>query len=577
MRSLRTLRQELAEAKAAHNHPTYSKMAFVMGCGVQGAGHGSTVVDDAGRPFLALFDQYGNQSFGYSNERIVQALRDQLDSGVLNSTKIMFEEVQIRLSARLAELTGGRLPFSYLANGGGESIDNALKLARAATGRPGFVTARGCFHGKTFATLSASARPEHEALFGPFLERFDLVDFGDIEQLKAVVDEQTAAVLLEPVQAEAGVIVPPPDYLRQVRELCDERGALLILDEMQTAFGRCGAFFAHQLFDVTPDLLCIGKAFGGGVLPISAVLGTEAVWETLRVLPSTFGSSLGGNPMSCRAGLESIAIASEEEFGAAVKAGAAVLDARLSAAARRHPALIAAHRGLGMMHGLEFRTDADAGRVLGGLLAAGVTSTYSLYNTKVLRVQPPMVISEADLERGLDILDAVLQDADTEGVVSDAGPDADAGAGASGSPVRWTLRLEHPADQVAELLWTRPHLLDPFAARPDEHEPPPVAAEFAGLLGTDAVTWTDRVSRTAHGVVLRADPGWLWTELERSATVTPTSTPDGTGCEVAVLIRWDTGCGDYEPLLGGRIGDFAGRRLAELGTQLTDRLGAQAR
>ncbi|MFI7538554.1 aspartate aminotransferase family protein [Streptosporangium sp. NPDC049376] len=566
---MRTHRQVLAESKAAHNHPTYSKMAFVMGCGVQGRGSGSSVLDENGRSFLALFDQYGNQSFGYSNERLIAALRDQLDLGVLNSTKIMFEEVQIRLTERLSELTGGRLPFAYLANGGGETIDNALKLARATTGRPKFVSARGCFHGKTFATLSASARPEHESLFGPFLERFELVDFGDVGQLAAAVDGETAAVLLEPVQAEAGVIVPPPGYLREARRLCDENGALLILDEMQTAFGRCGAFFAHQRFGVVPDIVCIGKAFGGGMLPISAVLGTEAVWETLRALPSTFGSSLGGNPLSCRIGLESIAIATEEEFLTGVGEKARVIGDRLARIVERFPELVAAHRGLGMMHGLEFHDDSIAGLVLGGLLAAGVTSTYSLYNTRVLRIQPPMVISEADLERGLETLEAVLTEAAAHRGRRDR-PQAVT------SPLTLRVRSSHPARQVLDLLHGRPYLLDPFAADPEADATAASAeAEFRGTLGDDHVVWADRAWRLEDGVALRADPCWLWASLERSVRVRQPVEDDG--CELEIRIEWDTGSGGYESMIGGRIGFFVTRRLTDLVASLERTLEKEGR
>ncbi|MFD9903057.1 aspartate aminotransferase family protein [Streptomyces sp. NPDC059063] len=549
---MRTRRQRLAEAKAAHNHPAYAKMAFVMGCGVQGKGAGSRVIDDASNTsYLALFDQYGNQSFGYSHPRIVAAVREQLDSGVLNSTKILFEEVQIRLSERLAQTTGQRLPYSYLANGGGETIDNALKLARAATGRPGVISARGCFHGKTFATLSASDRPEHRELLGPFMEHFRQVDFGDVDELAAALDDTVAAVLLEPVQAEAGVIVPPPGYLREVRRLCDEHGALLILDEMQTAFGRCGTFFAHEQFGVTPDLVCVGKAFGGGVLPLSAVLGTERVWEVLRVLPSTFGSSLGGNPLSCRVGLEAIAIASDEAFLAGVKERAGTIDARLAAAAARHPGIIAAHRGIGMMHGIEFTDGAVAGLVLGRLLEEGITSTYSLYHPQVLRVQPPMVISPDDLDHGLAVLEGILAEVDGQG---GAGPAAEL------SPVTCSVPLPHPAGDVLELLHARPRLLDPFAADTGAagvgHDP-----EFAGRLGADPVVWADRAELLADGVRLTAAPGWLWHTLERRATVT--EAPDG-GSLLEVTVAWDTDSGGYEEMLGGRIGFLARARLTEL-------------
>lgn len=563
---IRTRRQELAEAKAAHNHPAYAKMAFVMGCGVQGEGSGSSVLDRDGRAFLALFDQYGNQSFGYSHPRVLAALREQLDTGRLNSTKIMFEEEQILLTERLAALTGGRLPFAYLANGGGESIDNALKLARAATGRPRFVTAADCFHGKTFATLSASGRPEHAAVFSPLMDGFVQVPFGDTDALaRELAAGDVAAVLLEPVQAEGGVIVPPPGYLREVRRLCTEAGTLLILDEMQTAFGRCGTFFAFEQFDLVPDLICVGKAFGGGLLPISAVLGTEAAWACLKALPSTFGSSLGGNPLSCRVGLESIAIASDPDFLAAVRAKGEVITVRLDALAQAHPRLITAHRGLGMMHGLELRDEAAAGLVLALLLEHQVTSTYSLYQDTVVRIQPPMVISDAELERGLNILAEVLATADAYLAAAPAEPDAPT------RPVRRVVDVRAAAADVRALLAAHPHLLDPFAR--DPYAVGSAEGEFAGVVGEDDVVWTDIAEHTDTGVALRARPDWLWTRLERGARVHEAEV----GCEVEVIVDWDTGTGPYEDLLGGRIAHFAASRLDALTARLRDRFDSSDR
>lgn len=551
-----TRRQRLAEAKAAYNHPVYAKMAFAMGCGVQGRGAGSRVWDDEDhRSFLALFDQYGNQSFGYGHEQIVGAIRDQLDSGRLNSTKIMFEREQILLCSRLAALTGGRLPYSYLANGGGESIDNALKLARAATRRPRFITAVDCFHGKTIATLSASGRAEHEAAFSPLISEFTQVPFGDLAALERELDERAAAVLLEPVQAEGGVIVPPPHYLREVRRLCDEAGALLILDEMQTAFGRCGSFFAFEQFGVLPDLLCIGKAFGGGMLPISAVLGTEAVWGVLRELPSAFGSSLGGNPLSCRVGLETVRIASDPGFLTAVRDKGRRISDRLGALAKQYPRLIREHRGLGMMHGIEFFDEATAGLVLALLLGHGVTSTYSLYRSSVLRVQPPLVISAEDLDEGLDALARSLAEADlsrASGISADGGPPR---------PVRYAAKLRRSAEEVLALLRDRPRMFDPFARDNDAPDGPPTA-RLDGVLGSDAVVWGDRVEHTPDGVRLIAEPDWMWSRLEREAAVRPD--PRGSGCEVRILVDWDTGTGAYEDLLSGRIGHFVTTRLTEL-------------
>ncbi|MFG1955075.1 aspartate aminotransferase family protein [Micromonospora sp. NPDC048830] len=584
---MRSHRQRLAEAKAAHNHPTYATMSFVMGCGVQGEGAESFVADEDGGRLLALFDQYGNQSFGYSHPRLIAAVEEQLATRRLNSTKIMFEEVQIRLTARLAAVSGGRLPYAYLANGGGESIDNALKLARAATGRPGFVTAVDCFHGKTFATLSASGRPEHAALFRPFMDGFRQVPFGDLDALDRAVGTDTAAVLLEPVQAEGGVVLPPEGYLAEVRRLCDERGALLILDEMQTAFGRCGALFAHQLFGVTPDLMCIGKAFGGGVVPISAVMGTARVWESLRDQPSTFGSSLGGNPLACRVALEVLDIATADGFLASVVDKGALITERLAAAVARHPRLLSAHRGVGMMHGLEFHDESLGGMVLGELLRRRVTSTYSLYHNRVLRVQPPMVISTADLTAGLAVLDDVLDTLDGA-----AGP-----VPVRLSPLTRTVAVPLSPAELAALLRARPHLLDPFAADPEatgatadpeaagvvaDPEAAGVVADpkaagvavepdFAGTVGGRTARWTDHVEVTPDGVVLRAEPDWLWNRLERSVRWRP---DEAGGSVLTVSLDWDAGTGPYEPMLGGHVGRLAHDRLDTLLARLRQPAGA---
>lgn len=556
-------RQLLAERKAAHNHPAYAKLSYLMGLGIQESGRDSYVVDDTGRSFLALFDQYGNQSFGYSHPRVIAAIQDKLATANINSSKVMIEEDMVCLAARLSELTGHRIPYAYFANGGGESIDNALKLARAHTRRPRFVTAEGCFHGKTFGALSASGRVDHRELFQPLLEEFHQVPFGDLDALAAAVDDRTAAVLLEPVQAEAGVFVPTPEYLHGVRQICDERGAALIFDEMQTAFGRCGAFFAHQIFETVPDLMCVGKAFGGGVVAISAVMGKAEFWRPLDEAPSTFGSSLGGNPLSCRVGLEVVDMASEPDFVAGVREKGAMIGARLAELCDRFPDLVREHRGIGMMHGVELRSVALSGLMLKLLIERGVSSTFCLYNTAVLRIQPPMTMSVDDLDRGL----TAVHDAFAE-IESRRPPRCD-----TTSDGRWTVHevVAVDADPAAVLaaLRDRPRCLDPFAFDPDEAEPPAKAEEFAGTLGDDVVVWSDVLTATENGVAATAGPGWVWRNLERSAEVAPAA---GGGTEIEIRATWHAGSGLYEDFVGGPIEFMVRRRLARLVADLAARV-----
>ena len=291
------------------------------------------------------------------------------------------------------------------------------------------------------------------------------------------------------------------------------------------------------------------------------------VWGALRDQPSTFGSSLGGNPLSCRVGLEVLAIATEEGFVDGVVTKGTVIRDRLAAAVVRHPRLLSAHRGVGMMHGLEFHDESLGGMVLGELLRRGVTSTYSLYNNRVLRVQPPMVIEADELAAGLDILDDVLDTLD----------------GARGlvpvrlSPYTRTVAVPLSGAELAGLLRRKPYLLDPFAAEPERETPAPPSAEpagadavvvvpdLAGTVGGRDAEWTDRVEWQPDGVVLRAEPSWLWKRLERSVRWRP----DGDGGSLLTIdLVWDAGTGGYEPMLGGHLGRIAHDRLDTLLTGL---------
>lgn len=552
-----------AARKAKHNNPAYSKLSLFMGCGIQIKGEGSFVEDHAGRRLLALFDQYGNQSFGYSHPVILNALRDKLESKNLNSTKILFEEDQILLAEQLARLTGNRLKYSYFANGGGESIDNALKLARAHTGRMKFVSACGCFHGKTFAALSASNRPEHVALFKPMLSKFATIPYNNISALRDAIDDKTAAVILEPVQAESGVYVPTKEYLHEARRLCTKHGALLIFDEMQTAFGRTGSFFAFQHFDVMPDLMCIGKAFGGGLVPISAVMAKEDVWQILWRSPSTFGSSLGGNPLCCRAGLAVLEVSTDESFLVGVRRNAAIMAAQIRSIAHRHFKIVKEHRGIGMMHGLELINDAAVGLALRLLYEKGATSTFCLYNNRVLRVQPPLTIDERELMSGLSWLDEVLQE------VEQYFKELPRGRVRTGN-MEIEKTVEIPLERFIAVLHANPNLLDPFAL----HNYGPqnlVDEEFEGTVGGDPLTWPNSIFLSRDGLTSSARAGWIWTKLERriSATTERSTTmridkrnKDST--KVSIRIDWDAGTGAYESFLSARISHYVSSRMDSL-------------
>jgi putrescine aminotransferase len=322
---------------------------------------------------------------------------------------------------------------------------------------------------------------------------------------------------------------------------------------MQTAFGRCGTVFAFDYFGVIPDMVCIGKAFGGGMLPISAVLGTEAVWGSLVAMPSTFGSSLGGNPLACRAALEVLDIATCEPFLEQVRAKGQLIGDRLDDLTARYPGLIRAHRGVGMMHGLDFHDQSLGGLVLRLMLERQITSTYSLYNDHVLRVQPPMVISIGELAHGLEVIEDVMAVVESYREETRDAPLL--------PPVTMTVRVHRTPAEIVQLLHLRPRLMDPFAMDPDADADAELAEEFAGTLGDDLVQWPDRLERDSTGVSLFGLPSWLWRKLERTARVRPDEADPDTSL-LDVRVDWDAGTGPYEGLLAGRLRYFVTRRLA---------------
>jgi putrescine aminotransferase len=535
--------RELLAARSKYNSHAVAMASLLMGAGVQVRSHGSHVESEGGKKHLDLFDAYGNQAFGYSHPKLVSLLLRVIETGKINSCKIFFDPPQIQLAERLAQLTDGRLTRSFLANGGAEAIDSALKLARAATRRRTFVTAQGCFHGKTWAALSAACRPEYEEIYGPLLGDFRAVPFGDLAAMEAAIGPDTAAVLIEPIQAEGGINVADARYFHELRRLCQKRGALLIFDEMQTAFGRTGQFFAYQLYDVLPDIVCIGKSFGGGIIPISAVLARQDLWEQADRIPLSFGSSLGGNPLACAVGLETIAMASEPQFLAHVRAAGDLVSQRLATLKTKHPRVVADCRGVGLLHGIEFHHPAVAGHVAWLLNVRGVLTAFCLYNPSVLRVEPPLVMEIDALTTALDALESAIAEADA--TMAQAEPSA-----LHESRLVLSRQVAAPpravfaraAESMGFLLLT-PLVRRALPVREGEVQ---IWAELDGI----PLEWTDHIEMDplAGKVVQRAVDG-DWPSFCRSFRLTPTDR--GTRLDLEVI--WDAGTGDFETVMRLRL------------------------
>jgi len=337
-------------------------------------------------------------TLGHRPAAVVDAVRDQLGRLPLSS-HILLSDLLAKAAAAVAEVTPGNLQYVFFCNSGAEAVEGALKAARMATGRPGFVATEGAFHGKTFGALSASGRDVYKMPFEPLLPGFTHVPFGDAEALDAAVDDRTAAVILEPIQCENGIILPPDGYLSALRDICTSKGALLILDEIQTGLGRTGKLWACDWDGVTPDIMTLGKALGGGVMPIGAFVAVPEVWRIFEENPYIHTSTFGGNPLACRACLAALSEIQRQDIPALAAARGAELLEGCQALAQANSDFITAARGRGLLVALEF-TDSDlAGLVIAGLAQRDILAAYGLNNAKVLRFEPPAIITADEVQR----------------------------------------------------------------------------------------------------------------------------------------------------------------------------------
>lgn len=358
-------------------------------------GEGAWVWDDAGRRYIDCVGGIGVASVGHANPAVAEAVAEQ--ARVLVSCPGMFyNDVRARLLAELASIAPGGLTRGFLCNSGAEAVEAAIKLARLATGRAGVVSAMRGFHGRTLGALSATHKKQYREPFGPLVPGFSFVPFNRVEKLRAAVGGDTAAVIIEPVQGEGGVRAASPDYLRAARRICDEAGAALVFDEIQTGFCRTGRMFACDRHAVTPDLLCLAKAIAGGV-PMGAVLADER----MQPPPGRHGTTFGGNPLACAAALATIRFMREQRLDERAEALGARFRARLR---RRLPAKVREVRQVGLMIGVELRERCRP--YLEALSERGVLALPA--GPMVIRLLPPLVIGEAEIDQVADVLLDVL-------------------------------------------------------------------------------------------------------------------------------------------------------------------------
>ena len=402
------LAQEAFENYRAYLNPPLARVMKLSGAPVEVYADGVTIVDQNGKAYLDFAGGYGVFTLGHRHPRVVAAVKDQLDRMAL-SGRTMFNPLMGRLAKRLAELTPGDLAISFFANSGTEAVEGALKLARAATQRPTIVATDAAFHGKTFGALAVSGREAFRAPFSPLLADVRRVPFGDADALRAVLDDTVAAVIVEPVQGEGGVNIPPAGYLRAVRARCDEVGAVMIADEVQTGLGRCGAVFACDLDEVVPDVMTLAKGLSGGVVPIGAYVARPVVWNrAYGKAPLLHTSTFGGNELACAAALAALEVLLDEDLAANARARGAQLVAGARETMRRYPDVVADVRGVGLLVGVELRREGYGGTVIPELLKRGVTAAWTLNEQRVIRLEPPLIVTEAQVATALRAFDEAV-------------------------------------------------------------------------------------------------------------------------------------------------------------------------
>lgn len=397
-------RQALADY-ATHCNPMKVRTLKHAGLDIiEGKREGCRVWDLDGREFLDCISSAGSFNVGRRNPEIVAALKaalDNYDQGLF----LICSKPKADLARRLAGIAPGDLNGVMFGTGGGEAVDFAIKLARGYTMRPGIISALKSYHGHTGFSLSAIGREAYRKPFEPLMPGFTRIPHNDLAALEAAINDQTAAVILEPIQGEGGINVPSDDYLPGVRELCTRKGVLLILDEIQTGLGRTGKMFCCEHYGVVPDILCLAKSLGGSLYPISATVFREDLMDFIISYPFIHLSTFGGSDLGCIVGLAVIDYIQRSslpehaaKMGERFREGFEVL-------LGRYPVILREVRQKGLMMGLQYSDDSLGPRMSYELAQNGVMAIYTGNDPSVMRLMPPLVISETEVDLVLEALD----------------------------------------------------------------------------------------------------------------------------------------------------------------------------
>ena len=374
---------------------------------IEGRREGASVWDVNGDKFIDCVTGAGIFNVGRRNPQVVSALKQALDRYDMGGWISVLRERGL-LAKKLAEITPGDLKYSLFCCGGGEAIEVAVKLARGHTDRPDILCMDNGYHGVTGFALPATGRDVYKKPFAPLAPGYRHVPFNDLDAAVAAVDDNTAAILLEPIQGEGGIRPADNEYLQRLRRLCDEKDVLLIFDEVQTGFGRTGKMFCAEHSGVVPDIMVLAKSLSGGVYPISCTVFTEDISDFLMAHPFVIINSFGGTSLACLTALAAIDFMETNDLpGRAEQMGARFMEGLLVLKAR-YPELVLDVRGKGLMLGMEFPEDSIGPRMAFQLKQNGVISIYTFNNPRIIRIMPALVITEEEVDTVIRAFDASL-------------------------------------------------------------------------------------------------------------------------------------------------------------------------
>lgn len=382
-------------------------------CGAEGAVEyfdgGVYTYDNHGKRYLDCLGGYGIFNVGHRHPKVIGAVKQQLDQVCLHSQDLL-NPWAAHLARQLASVAPGDLQYSFFCNSGTEAVEGAIKLARMATGKAEIISTKNAYHGVSLGALSATGRDVFRKPFEPLLNGFKHVEFGNIKALEEAITKDTAAVILEPIQGEGGINLPPDGYLRKVRQLTKKKGVLLILDEVQTGMGRTGRMFACEHEGVVPDILCLAKALGGGVMPIGCFMATPKLWKALEPNPSIHNSTFGGNPLACTAASACIEVLLEEHLPARASVMGNYFMRKLTELQEKYPQFVADVRGKGLLIGFEFQTQEIRIATQNELFHRGVLVAGTMNANRTIRIEPPLIITESQINLMVSTLESIFAD-----------------------------------------------------------------------------------------------------------------------------------------------------------------------